>query len=80
MFHSRSTKKTVEATLPGKPGGAAGGEPTEGEGVPAGVRYTAVLTERPNKSLNRNYGPVRPSANTGMVPTVSQGIRKTGRL
>lgn len=77
---SRSTKKTVDATRPANPSPAQGGEPSEGENTGVGTKYSAVLKERANKSLNRNAGPERPSANPGMIPTVSQSVRKTGRI
>ena len=80
MYSSRSTKKKVDATLPGIGKVAEGGSPSEGEDSGAGSRYQTVLVERENKSLNRNAGPERPSANPGMIPTVGQGVRKTGRI
>jgi hypothetical protein len=80
MQNSKSTKKAIDATLPGIGKVAEGGMPSEGEGVPAGSRYTTTIVERDNKSNNRNMGPERPSANPGMVPTITQGVRKTGRV
>jgi hypothetical protein len=80
MQNSRNSKRVVDATLPGVGKVAEGGEPSEGEGGGVGTVHSAVLVERPNKSLNRNSGPTRPSANPGVVPTVGQGVRKTGRI
>lgn len=80
FISSRSTKKSVDATRPANPSPAEGGEPTDGENTGVGTKYSAVLVERTNKSVTRNYGPTRPSANPGTIPTVSQSVRKTGRI
>ena len=77
---SRSSTKTLDVTLPGGASGAEGGDPTEGEMNVVGSSYRAIITERENKSLNRNAGPTRPSANPGMIPMVRQSQRKTGRV
>lgn len=77
---SRSTKKSVNAKNSANGAGADSGMASDGEGFGVGSSYTAVLNERQNKSINRNNGADRPSANTGMVPTVSKESRKTGRV
>ncbi len=79
MHNSRMQKHTHDATLPGRGSPAQSGMASEGEGGGVGTKYSAVLVERPNKSLNRNAGPERPSANPGTIPMVTQGSRKTGR-
>ena len=78
--NSRSKKKTAGATNPPNPGDVAGGQATQGEQFGVGVGYTAVLSERENKSLNRNSGPMHPSANTGKIGHVTKGRRKTGKV
>lgn len=78
---SRSTKKKVDATNPGNGSSdTESGQMGDGEGFAPGSRHSAIILERPNKSLNRNSGPERPDANTGMIPTVGKGVRKTGRV
>jgi hypothetical protein len=79
---ARSTKTTMEITLPGGGKMAEGGMLSEGEGMPVGTRYTAILNQRGRKLGGRNEGLdlSRPSANPGMVTTVGQGVRKTGRI
>lgn len=78
--YSRATKDKADITQPGSPSGAAPRSPGEGEGFGAGNTNRAIINQRPNKSLNRNDGVERPSANTGRVPTVGAGVRKTGRI
>ena len=55
-----------------------------GEKMGVGTKYTAVLNERENKSINRNNGSdiVRADANGGMIPNagISRASRKTGRV
>lgn len=81
MISSRSTKKTVEATRSGNGNSdVERGETGDGEGYGVGTRFSATLNERANKSLNRNAGPSRPSANDGMIATPNQSVRKTGRV
>lgn len=80
MQSSRSTKKTVNASRRGNPSPAENGMMSEGEGMPVAATQTTILNERPNKSVTRNNGNDRPSANPGMIPTVDQGVRKTGRI
>jgi hypothetical protein len=77
---SRNAKHEDEVTRGGNPTSAESGDVTDGEGFGPGARYTATLRERANKSLNRNAGPSRPSANAGELPSVTQGARKTGRI
>lgn len=79
---SRATRSRVDATTPGRSlSGSTGSPAPDGEEIrQVGSSYTAVLNERSNKSLNRNAGPSRPSANRGMIPTVSSAVRKTGRI
>jgi hypothetical protein len=78
---SRNTQHKVAAKTPAEKSlTVEGGETSDGEGFGVGTTYTAVLNERENKSLNRNAGPERPSANTGKISTVTRGARKTGRV
>ena len=82
MKTSRNTKKTVAVTTSGNPTDAERGGTSEGEefAKTPGSRYSAVINERDNKSYARNSGPERPSANSGTIPGVSMGKRKTGRI
>lgn len=80
MIPSRSSKKRVDATAPAKGTDAEGGSTGDGEGFGVGTKHSATLNERANKSINRNSGPERPSANSGMIATPSMGSRKTGRV
>lgn len=82
MLPSRSEVKKKDATMPGRGFAAETGEMTDGELTTRepGSRYSAVLNERANKSIRRNAGPDRPSANDGMVPGASFGQRKTGKV
>jgi hypothetical protein len=77
---SRNKSHTRDVTMNPNPSAAEGGMPSEGEGMGVGSTYSAVLNERPNKSINRNNGIDRPSANTGMIPGVTKAQRKTGRV
>lgn len=80
-FNGRNQAKRVAATTTGHGSAAAGGDMGDGEEIGGvGSRHTATLNERANKSLNRNAGPSRPSANTGKVSTPGMGSRKTGRV
>ena len=79
--YSRGTKKRVVATRTGHGSGAQSGATSEGEEIGGtGVRYMTTLNERMNKSLNRNAGPERPSANKGAIPVIGQMYRKTGKV
>jgi hypothetical protein len=80
VIPSRNATHEKEVTRSGHPLDVASGDETDGEGFGVGTRYSATLRERSNKSLNRNAGPSRPSANTGEIPMVSQDQRKTGRI
>lgn len=77
---SRNSVHEKDVTRSGNKGDVEGGENADGEGFGPGSRYAATLRERANKSLNRNAGPGRPSANDGVLPTPSQSVRKTGRI
>ncbi len=79
--YSRASQHVVDVTNPGRGRGTvAVGSPSEGENIPVAAVQRTVIVERENKSLNRNQGPTRPSANTGEIPIVRQGARKTGRV
>jgi hypothetical protein len=78
--NSRSTKHVVDATRRGNPSAAEGGMPSEGEGGGIGSSYSATLVERPLKTGGNNQSVSRPSANTGVISTLGQGVRKTGRI
>lgn len=80
MIPSRSAKKQVDATAPGHGSPTESGQLGDGEGFGIGSKYSATLNERANKSINRNNGADRPSANTGMIATPGMGVRKTGRV
>ena len=80
MIPSRSAKKQIEATHSGNGSAAESGQTGDGEGFGVGSRYSATLNERENKSINRNNGDERPSANAGMLPTPGMSARKTGRV
>ena len=78
---SRNASHQKDAKNPPNPDSAdSGGGNTDGEGMGVGTIYTATLNERENKSLNRNAGPGRPSANNGEIPTPDKKVRKTGRI
>lgn len=78
---SRVSTHKSDATLGGHAAGAAdGGSEGDGEMGGVGSSYRATLNERKNKSMNRNAGPDRPSANKGTLPLVSQGQRKSGKI
>jgi hypothetical protein len=76
MGYPSQSGRSVNATLPG--GGVRPATST-GEGFPPGSNYSAVLVERPNKSL-RNLGPERAESMPLPLPAYSQGQRKTGRV
>ena len=80
MIPSRSAKQEVDVTREGHKPSVESGDVTDGEGFGVGTRYSATLRERSNKSLNRNGGPSRPSANDGVVPAASMMDRKTGKV
>lgn len=80
MIYSRASKNQADITRTPPPGAAARRTPGEGEGFGAGTSNRVVINERPNKSINRNNGVERPSANEGMIPVVTSGVRKTGRI
>lgn len=81
---SRNTAHTKDVTMSPNATGAEGGMTSDGEGFGVGTKFSAVLNERMNKSLNRNNGEdiVRPQANTGMIPNagISKASRKSGRI
>jgi hypothetical protein len=80
---SRNTSKQGSATVPGHGTDAVmSGSVTDGEltTMAPGSRYSATLNERQNKSLNRNAGPGRPSANEGKLKTPAMSARKTGKV
>ena len=78
--NSRNTSHTKKVTTSGNGKGGESGMMSQGEGFGVGVSYSTVLNERENKSLNRNAGPSRPSANKGKIANPSMGIRKTGKV
>lgn len=80
QIDSRSAVKEKDVTRHGTKGDVAGGEESLGEGQGPSAVHTTRLREWPNKSLNRNAGPNRPSANIGMIPVPDQSVRKTGRI
>ena len=77
---SRNTVSRVDVTRGGNSAGLSGDSMTDGEGFPPGVRFSMIINERANKSLNRNSGPERSSANNGTIASVSMADRKTGRI
>jgi hypothetical protein len=80
-IHSRAATKEKDITRTGNgTADVAQGEQSLGEKMgPSAVHRTAIR-EWPNQSLNRNGGPMHPSANTGMLPVPDQSVRKTGRI
>lgn len=73
----------VEATRVGRfPNDNTGGDRSQGEVEGAGSIYSAMLSERPNRSRNNDDEPSRSPSRIGAtsVPIVRQGDRKTGRL
>lgn len=77
---SRNASHTVNAKNAPNPLAVASGSASDGETAGVGTVYGATLSERENKSLNRNGGPERPSANLAEIPVVTKGVRKTGRI
>ena len=72
----------MDVTAPSKASAVERGSETTGEGFPVGSKYTAVLVQRSNDSLNHAGGEdlSRPSANTGKLPVLKAGSRKTGKV
>lgn len=70
----------VDATT--APSGAARPDNgTDGETVPGvGSLYSGVLVQRPNKSLLADEPDGAGNANPGMLPMVTRGARRTGRV
>lgn len=82
MIYSRNTAHSKEVT--NNPNGTSteSGQQGDGEGFGVGTKYSATLNERENKSINRNNGVERPSANTGKIDNagIGKGSRKTGKV
>lgn len=72
--------RSVDVTRAGR--GATGGGTSLGETAGAGSLFSAVITERPNTSNNRNQGPSRASTEIGQasLPVVTSEQRNTGRV